>query len=313
MTKDSSEDLAEGQRIEALQQAAQVFALYRPGVPELSLKELAASLGMKPPSAHRVVANLEHAGLLEQGRGGGYRLGRPLWRLGLQTLHNREVWDEAKEVVKGLVRDTGAVALIAVYHDGEAIYIEQVRSGGEALGRAFPAHATALGKVLLAHLQTAELRRAISERGLEAFTANTITDAGRLDQELAEVRARGYALEDAEYLSGQRALGAPARDHAGQVIAAVGIGGDTDEIPAGRLEHLAERVVAAASDLSLRLGAGESAALAPIRLRVERRGGPRDPQAIITREPVGAPAGAPAGDRSSAEAPVTEPAFDRGA
>jgi DNA-binding IclR family transcriptional regulator len=293
-------ELPEGQRIEALQQAAELLALFRPGVPELGLKELAEGLGMKEASARRVAANLEHAGLLERGRGGGYRLGLPLWRLGVQTLSNREIWDEARGVLTDLVREVGADGLIAVYHDGEALYIETVRANGQALGRAYPAHATALGKALLAHLPTDELRRAISERGLPTFTGRTITEAARLDRDLAAVRDRGYALEDEEYQPGLRALGVPVRDHAGQVVAAIGLGGDTEQLPGLELEALGRRVVAAGEAVSSRLGAGEEKGLAPLRLRIERRGGPRDPQAVISR--------VEADDGAAADAPATQPA-----
>jgi DNA-binding IclR family transcriptional regulator len=277
--------LSDHQRIEAVQQAAQLLALFRPGVPELTLKELAAGLAIKEATASKVVANLVHAGLLEESRRGGYRLGRPLWRMGLQTLRNREIWDEARAVLEELIAETETVGLIAVYHDGEAIYVEQIRASGEAFGRAVPAHATALGKALLAHLPTDELRRAISERGLTGLTERTITEAAALDLELAEIRAVGYAIEDEEYQVGRRALGAPVRDHSGQVVAALGVGGIARQIPVKRFDEVGCRLAAAGQELSKRLGAGEEAALAPLRLRIVRRGGPRDPQAIISREP----------------------------
>jgi hypothetical protein len=103
--------------------------------------------------------------------------------------------------------------------------------------------------------------------------------------ELAEIRSLGYAVENAEYQAGRRALGAPARDHSGQVVAAAGFGGLARQIPVKRFDELGSRLAAVGREISRRLGAGEEAALAPIRLRVVRRGGPRDPQAIISREP----------------------------
>jgi IclR family acetate operon transcriptional repressor len=278
--------LSENQRIESVQQAAKLLGLFQPEVPELTLKEMAAGVGIKEATASKVVANLEHAGLLERGRMGGYRLGRRLWRMGLQTLRNREVWDEARPILDRLSAETGLSGLIAVYHDGEAIYVEQIRANRrEALGRAVPAHATALGKVLLAHLPTDELRRAISERGLVGLTEHTITDAPALDRELAEIRSVGYAVEDEEYQRGHRSLAAPVHDHSGQVVAALGLGELAHLIPARRVRELGSRLVEAGQELSRRLGAGEEAALAPVRLRVKRREGPRDPQAIISREP----------------------------
>jgi DNA-binding IclR family transcriptional regulator len=99
----------------------------------------------------------------------------------------------------------------------------------------------------------------VAERGLAAFTPQTITDLGRLEAELERIRALGYAVDNEEYDEGLRCIGAAVRDHSGHVVAALGIGGPVTRITPDRVGALG---------LSRRLGAHRSGAYAPAALRV---------------------------------------------
>jgi len=183
------------------------------------------------------------------------------------------LWDEALPFLEGLVRDTGETGHLAVLDGGEAIYIERVEARRalripSAVGRGYPAHATNLGKVLLADLAPERLRELIGERPLGAFTPHTITDPAELDAELERIRAQGFAVDNEEYDEGLRCIGAPIYDHSGHAVAALGIGGPVTRITPERVEELAELVMAAARGLSRRLGAHQSGAYAAPALRV---------------------------------------------
>ena len=171
------------------------------------------------------------------------------------------------------MRDTGETGHLAVLDGGEAIYIERVEARRalrvpSAIGRGYPAHATNLGKVLLADLPRERVDEIIAERGLAAYTPNTITDPDELEAELERIRERGYAVDDEEYDEGLRCIGAAVRDHTGHVVAALGIGGPVTRDHPERVEELAALVMAAARGLSRRLGAHQSGAYAPATLRV---------------------------------------------
>jgi DNA-binding IclR family transcriptional regulator len=122
------------------------------------------------------------------------------------------------------------------------------------VGRRTPLHAASTGKVIMAHLMEKELE-ALLQEPLERFTEHTITDPQELREELSVIRERGFATGFEEIEVGLNAVGAPVRDHTGEVIAAISTAG-----PAYRLsrEHIlgkvADDVVNCAQDISRALG-----------------------------------------------------------
>jgi DNA-binding IclR family transcriptional regulator len=261
-------------RIQAIERAVAILNALSADDPELGVTELAERLGLHKSTVHRFMVNLDAAGLVERNpRSGRYRLGLRIFELGAQVMQRMNLWDEALPFLEGLVRDTGETGHLAVLDGGEAIYIERVEARRalrvpSAVGRGYPAHATNLGKVLLADLSQERVEAIIAERGLAAYTPKTITDPDELGRDLERIRRRGYAVDNEEYDDGLRCIGAPVRDHSGRTVAALGIGGPVTRITPERVEELAELVMAAARDLSRRLGAHQPGAYAPATLRV---------------------------------------------
>jgi DNA-binding IclR family transcriptional regulator len=276
-------------RIQAIERAVAILNAFSPEDPELGVTELAERLGLHKSTVHRFMVNLDAAGLVERNpRSGRYRLGLRIFELGGLVMQQMNLWDEALPFLEGLVHDTGETGHLAVLDGGEAIYIERVEARRalrvpSAIGRGYPAHATNLGKVLLADLPREHVRAIVAERGLAAYTPHTITDLARLEAELERIRALGYAVDNEEYDEGLRCIGAPVRDHSGHVVAALGIGGPVTRITPDRVDALAELVMTAARGLSRRLGAHRSGAYAPAALRV---------RTTSSQDPVLRPAGA---------------------
>jgi DNA-binding IclR family transcriptional regulator len=270
-------------RIQAIERAVSILNAFSPEDPELGVTELAERLGLHKSTVHRFMVNLNAAGLVERNpRTGRYRLGLRIFELGGLVMQQMNLWDEALPFLEGLVHDTGETGHLAVLDGGEAIYIERVEARRalrvpSAIGRGYPAHATNLGKVLLADLPPERVEQIVAERGLAAFTPHTITDPEALEAELERIRALGYAVDNEEYDEGLRCIGAPVRDHSGHVVAALGIGGPVTRITPDRVGDLAELVMTAARGLSRRLGAHRSGAYAPAALRVRTTPQPQGP------------------------------------
>jgi IclR family KDG regulon transcriptional repressor len=265
--------LPRGYRIRALEQAGQVIGLFRGEEAQLTLPQIARRIGVSEPTAHKLVLNLEAAGLLERNPWSGhYQLPIATWELGARALRGVDPWHEIRPHLERLQEETGATATAATLKGARAVFVEHVRNDGSALGRAFPAHATALGKVLLAHLEIPQLDALVAEFGLEPWTERTITDRDDLVAELERIRERGYAIEDEEYDVGLRSIAAPVRDHTGQVVAALGVLGPADRLTDGRINRLADAVVYAAGAFSRSLGAGCEDVLSPRRPSVEVSG-----------------------------------------
>ena len=261
-------------RIQAIERAVSILNAFSMDDPELGVTELADRLGLHKSTVHRFMVNLDAAGLVERNaRTGRYRLGLHVFELGALVMQQMNLWDEALPFLEGLVHDTGETGHLAVLDGGEAIYIERVEARRalrvpSAIGRGYPAHATNLGKVLLADLSRERVEAIIAERGLAAYTPQTITDPAELEADLELIRRRGYAVDNEEYDEGLRCIGAPVRDHSGHVVAALGIGGPVTRITPERVEELGGLVMTAARGLSRRLGAHQSGAYASATLRV---------------------------------------------
>ena len=276
-------------RIQAIERAVSILNAFSMDDPELGVTELADRLGLHKSTVHRFMVNLDAAGLVERNaRTGRYRLGLHVFELGALVMQQMNLWDEALPFLEGLVHDTGETGHLAVLDGGEAIYIERVEARRalrvpSAIGRGYPAHATNLGKVLLADLPRERVEAIIAERGLAAYTSQTITDPAELEADLELIRRRGYAVDNEEYDEGLRCIGAPVRDHSGQTVAALGIGGPVTRITPERVEELGGLVMTAARGLSRRLGAHQSGAYASATLRV---------RTTASEEPALRPAGA---------------------
>jgi len=261
-------DVSPRYRIQAIERAVSILNAFSVEEPELGITELAERLSLHKSTVHRFVVNLEAAGFLERkGRGGRYRLGLRIFELGGLVMQQMNLWDEALPFLESLVRETGETGHLAVLDGGEAIYVERVEARRalrvpSAIGRGYPAHATNLGKVLLADLPRGELRELVARHSLDAYTPNTITSLEELESELARIREQGYAVDNEEYDEGLRCVGAPIYDHSARVVAAIGIGGPVTRVTPERVEHLAEVLKKAATGLSRRLGANQSGAYA---------------------------------------------------
>ncbi len=250
---------AEGATVQSVDRALTILAaLARSG--EAGVTELAADLGVHKSTAFRLVATLESHGLVEQTEDRGkYRLGIGLLRLAGATTARLDVVQEARPVCRKLAADTGETVNIAVLADRAALYLDQA-SGSSALqmhnwvGQHIPLHATANGKVLLSGLDPDRLEQVLGS--LPAFTDMTITKRGELRAELDGVLEQGYAIAVDELEVGLTAAAAPLRNNHGDVIASMSVSGPTFRLGEERISQVVKLLVAAADEVSHRLGYG---------------------------------------------------------
>jgi DNA-binding IclR family transcriptional regulator len=227
---------------------------------EAGVTELAAELDVHKSTASRLVGALEHRQLVEQiGDRGKYRLGVGILRLAAATSGHLEVTAQARPVCVALAAELAETVNVAILDAGAAINVMQEFGATSSvasrdwIGRRTPLHATSSGKVLLAHADAAT-RDAVLAGPLEGHAAATVTDPARLRRELDEVLRRGWASTAEELEVGLNAVAAPVRDARGVVVAAVSVSGPAYRFDAGDLPAVAPRVVAAAAEISARMG-----------------------------------------------------------
>jgi DNA-binding IclR family transcriptional regulator len=226
---------------------------------EAGVTEIADAIGVHKSTASRLLASLEAGRLVEQTtHRGSFRLGFGLMRLAAPVSGRMDVTREGLPVLEALAAEVGETVNLAVLRGTDVVNLEQVRGPATIttvnwVGQPTPLHATSSGKVLLAAFAPDDLA-AFLARPLPRFTPQTITEAPELERELVRVREQGYATTTEELELGLDAVAAPVRDAGGRVVAAISVSGPVYRLDAARMAEVAPAVVAAAADLSRRLG-----------------------------------------------------------
>jgi DNA-binding IclR family transcriptional regulator len=206
---------------------------------EIAITTLAQRLGLAKSTVHRLASTLTASGFLEQNRDTGrYRLGVALFELGALVRRRMDVANEARPHLRELLEKTGETVQLGIVDHYSVLYVYEMESRrairmAAAVGARAPLHCTAVGKVLLA-FQPVDYIRETLERGLTAFTDNTIVRREAVLELLDEVRSRDYAVDDEESEIGLRAIAAPVRNQNGLVIAAQAVSSRLGYQPARR-------------------------------------------------------------------------------
>ena len=221
---------------------------------EVGVSQVADLVGLHKSTAHRLLATLESQGFVSKTERSKYVLGRKIFELGAVAYTQGGFHGIVLEELGRLVERTNETAHLAVLDDAEVLYLEKVESKRtlrmpSAVGRRQPAHRTALGKVLLAHLQSGGLERLHERRRQDSGPKR----ADAFMRELHAVRAEGYAVDREEFEVGLVCIAAPITTRSGEACAAVSISGPKARLGHG-VEAKATLVRECCSALSIRLG-----------------------------------------------------------
>jgi DNA-binding IclR family transcriptional regulator len=246
--------------IQSLERAANVLGVFSLDAPELSIGQIAKGTRLPRSTVHRIVVNLVQLGFLTRNPStDGYGLGLRLVELGAIALSQLDLRKVARPAMERLVAQTGEAVFLAVLDRAWAVYVEKVEGSHglqltAAIGHRAPTHCTATGTTLLASLPDAEVVRLMAEVGLPRRTARTLTEIEPLLARLAEIRRRGYAIDDGEAEDGLVGIAAPVRGNTDQVVAALAIAGPRQRLSPGRWPDLGPAVMEAAAEISAALG-----------------------------------------------------------
>jgi DNA-binding IclR family transcriptional regulator len=180
-----------------------------------SLQALVEETGMPKPTLHRMLQQLESAGLLHrQGDGRHYSTGARLRRLAQNLLLNDSHHGARHAVLRHLVEEVGESCNITSRSGGEVVYLDRVETAAPLRfylhpGSRVPAHCSASGKMFLSQMTAPQRRRLLAHAPLERYTANTLTDLDALEDEIKRVRRNGYALDNEEFLPGLLCVAVP--------------------------------------------------------------------------------------------------------
>ncbi len=220
----------------------------------LGVTEMAAAIGIGKSNAHRLLQALVALGYVARDeRHGTYRATLRLWELGTALMGNLDLRRVAEPYMQRLLDRTRETVHLSALDGAEVVYLhkldspEPVRAYTQVGGRA-PAHAVATGKALLAFQPEATLM-ALSQR-LTRHTPHTLADPEAFLQEMARVRAQGYAINRGEWREAVAGIAAPILTPAGEAIGAIGVSGPIDRLRPSSWRRYTADVVEAARGVS---------------------------------------------------------------
>jgi DNA-binding IclR family transcriptional regulator len=244
--------------LKTVDRALQVLLQFSKEHPEWSSSELAQALGLHRSIVYRILKTLERRGFVTQtDRRGRFSLGLKLIELGNVVLSTTNLLQIADPIMARLVKETDESVMLSVVSGNESVCIGKKDSpkpvrATMSIGDRSPLYAGATAKALLAHLGADRIDELVAA-GLKRITRHTITDAAKLEEDLAEIRRQGWAFSVGEFTPDVAAIAVPLRDSNGTVVASLTTTGLASRFTRGRLPILIDATCRAGEDISAQL------------------------------------------------------------
>ena len=253
---------SDGGAVQALDRALKLLDVLAMG-DGIALSDLAKRVDLAPSSAYRLLQTLAARGYVE------FLERDQLWAIGVEAFRTGQAFQRrysiasvGRPILSDLVAQSGETANIAIFEGGEIVFVAQIESQEPI--RAFfrsgerrAAHASGIGKALLAEMPRRAVERVIAGKGLERFTPATLTDPATLYADLVRTHVRGWALDDEERNLGMRCIAAAIFNEFGDPVAGLSVSGPTGRLAAAKIAALGPRVAEAAAEIT-RLAGGVS-------------------------------------------------------
>lgn len=173
-----------------------------------SLQGLAEETNIPKPTLHRMLQQLESAGLLERSVDGRhYGTGVRLRKLAENLLLNDIFHGARHAVLRNLVTEVGESCNLTALSGSEVIYLDRVETAAPLRfylhpGSRVPVHCSASGKVFLSEMTPSQRQRLLAHAPLEAYTPKTLTNMDQLESDIKQIKSQGFALDNEEFLPG---------------------------------------------------------------------------------------------------------------
>jgi len=217
--------------VEALAKGIAILESFDAGHPEMTLSQVARRVGLSPAAARRSLITLTSLGYVGQ-MDKRFHLKPKVLVLGSALYFSARIDVLLQPELRDIVETFGDASSIGTLDGMDVIYIAHVsvqraRRAVAVVGARYPAHATSLGRVLLAGLPEDRLVRYFETVEPRALTSKTIVGIEPLRAEIRQVRAQGYATTVDQLDYGITAIAVPIRDSAGNTVAALNSSGYT--------------------------------------------------------------------------------------
>jgi IclR family KDG regulon transcriptional repressor len=245
--------------MQTVYKAGQVLNLFSVERPEWGVSEVSQELAFPKSSTSGLMSALAEQGLLRRTGERRYRLGWRVLALSQIMLETTDFRAEARRAMEHLVSRFGETVHLAALERGQVIYVDKmqgtraVQVSVTGIGNKFHAHASGVGKAILAYRPWEEVVEVLARDGMPALTPNTITTLEDFREELERVRKRGCAYDLEEGVPELCCVAAPIRDHTGEVVASMSLSVPAYRFQAG-LEKYQHTLISTVRQVSQNLG-----------------------------------------------------------
>jgi IclR family acetate operon transcriptional repressor len=250
---------AETTSVQSLDRALRILAIVAEGS-GLSLSEIAQASGIAASTAYRMLTTLENHGMVEFDKSDQlWSIGVETYRMGAAFLRRRKLVDRARTVMQELMEKTGETANLGLAEDDCVVFVSQVETHQTIRAFFRPGtrtafHASGIGKAVLAHLDGDRVAAIARKAGLEAFTDRTLSTLPALTHDLAEIRRRGWSVDNEERNLGMRCVAAAIFNEFGEPIGGVSVSGPTVRVTPERVAQIGPMVRDAAAQITAMIG-----------------------------------------------------------
>lgn len=245
----------------ALERGIDIIELLASAETSLSSAAIQAALKIPRASLNRILKTLRNRGMIDRlEENGHYRLGMKLLYMGHRLQNKLKLRSVAWPLMQRLADSVQETVELSTLDRDQLVLIEQIEGPGEVrvysrVGAAYPYfHAVSVGKIYLAHMETATRNKVLDRVGLPAVTAWTITELPKLRKEISFILEKGYAVEDQELRKGVRRVAAPIYDHNGRVAGCLSVAAPVFRVDVEDFPKIGQRVKEVADKMSLGLG-----------------------------------------------------------
>lgn len=231
-----SNDRKSSDFVGSLARGLSVIQAFGQDAPKMTLSEVAERSGLNRAAARRFLLTLCDLGFARTD-GRLFELTPKVLSLGYAYLSSMDFWQAAGSYLEDVTRSLDESCSAAILDDTSIVYVarssapHRIMSVSLQIGSRLPAHATAMGQVLLSGLEDTCLAAYLKESELKRFTRHTLTDGSELTSRIEEVRRQGYALVDQELEEGLRSIAVPVVSTSGEVFAALNTSSHAARVP----------------------------------------------------------------------------------
>lgn len=228
--------------IQSIERGADIMELFISEKRSLGIADIATALSLPRPTIQGIVNTLVARNYLEKDPlNSRYRLGPMLFQLGMKYATNIDLVTIARGWTERLCFQFNVPVNVGMMVGDKVVIVLRIEPENRFMvfpqaGSVIPSHTTCIGKVLFAFMDRELREKILASYAFKPLTPNSITTRERFEEELASVRQEDISFDREENIAGLAGIGAPIRNHTGQVIAAFAITGDAEAIEKQRAE-----------------------------------------------------------------------------